>query len=83
MDSGRDVRACRGEVYRQRSGPRKPYRAGVGGLYSSGERWLVDYLGCARRCTRLARAQPMDIPPTCLSIDLLETQNVPSFLIDK
>ena len=48
---------ARGEVYDQRSGPRKPLAgAGVGGSYSSGERvsGLV-YPGCG------TRAQPMRI----------------------
>ena len=40
------------------------------------------YPVCARRCTRLAIPAYVHIPPTCLILSLLESQNVPSFLIE-
>ena len=57
-----------------------------------GLEWVVVQLGrtldsglamCARRCTRLVNGpNPWYYPPTCLSINLLDTLNMPSFLID-
>ena len=35
------------------AGPVRPAGPGVGGLYSSDVHWIVGYLVCARRCTRL------------------------------
>ena len=73
------LHAARGEVYAQRSGPVGPAGAGVV-VHTARANKVSGLPVCARRCTRLAIAQPMHID---LSIDLSIDLIMPSFLIDQ